>query len=104
MKPTVRKPPHSAGAVCLLADISYRELDSWTRTALVVPSVRRAGGSGRGRLYSDGDVAKLRLIKDLRECGVSLQRIRRDADPHRTLLSLLDELGALSNSVMEKAS
>src|SRR4029453_8989307 len=37
---------------CHAAGISYRQLDYWARTGLVVPSVRDASGSGTPRLYS----------------------------------------------------
>src|SRR5262245_52615788 len=35
-----------------VAGITYRQLDYWARTGLVVPSVRDASGSGTQRLYS----------------------------------------------------
>ena len=31
---------------CGAADITYRQLDYWARTGLVVPEIRAAGGSG----------------------------------------------------------
>src|SRR6476469_5994591 len=39
---------------CQAARITYRQLDYWARTDLVVPTVRGAKGSGSQRLYSDG--------------------------------------------------
>jgi DNA-binding transcriptional MerR regulator len=60
--------------VCRLVGISYRQLDYWARTGLVTPSVRAADGSGS--LYSFGDLVELRIIKRLRDAGISLQRIR----------------------------
>jgi DNA-binding transcriptional MerR regulator len=59
-----------------LVGISYRQLDYWTRTGLVTPSVRDADGSGSQRLYSFGDLVELRIIKRLLDAGVSLQKIR----------------------------
>ncbi|HEV8683578.1 MAG TPA: MerR family transcriptional regulator, partial [Actinomycetota bacterium] len=41
--------------VCRIVGISYRQLDYWTRTGLVRPSVRDARGSGTQRLYSFQD-------------------------------------------------
>lgn len=63
--------------VCKVVGISYRQLDYWARTGLVTPSVRDAGGSGTQRLYSFRDLVELRVIKNLLDTGISLQRIRR---------------------------
>jgi hypothetical protein len=38
------------------AGISYRQLDYWARTSLVVPTVRDASGSGSQRLYGFRDI------------------------------------------------
>jgi DNA-binding transcriptional MerR regulator len=61
---------------CSAAGITYRQLDYWARTALVVPSVRAATGSGTQRLYSFRDILVLRVVKKLLDAGVSLQNIR----------------------------
>jgi DNA-binding transcriptional MerR regulator len=63
--------------VCKIVGISYRQLDYWARTELVTPSVRDASGSGTQRLYSFQDLVTLRVIKNLLDTGVSLQRVRR---------------------------
>ena len=63
--------------VCRVIGISYRQLDYWARTGLVTPSVRDAGGSGTQRLYSFQDLVQLKVIKNLLDAGVSLQRIRK---------------------------
>jgi len=62
---------------CKAADITYRQLDYWARTGLVVPSVRDASGSGTQRLYSFRDIVVLKVIKRLLNVGVSLQNIRK---------------------------
>jgi len=64
-------------AVCEIVGITYRQLDYWTTTKLVSPSVRDADGSGSQRLYSFEDIVRLRIIKRLLDTGVSLQRIRK---------------------------
>jgi DNA-binding transcriptional MerR regulator len=61
---------------CRAAGISYRQLDYWTRTELIVPSVRPAAGSGTQRLYSFRDILILRVVKRLLDAGVSLQNVR----------------------------
>ena len=63
-------------AVCKIVGISYRQLDYWTTTELVTPSVRDAEGSGTQRLYAFEDIVQLKVIKKLLDAGVSLQRIR----------------------------
>lgn len=59
------------------AGITYRQLDYWTRTELIKPSVRSAHGSGSQRLYSFRDVLVMKVIKRLLDAGVSLQQIRK---------------------------
>lgn len=61
---------------CSAAGITYRQLDYWARTGLVVPSVRDAAGSGSARLYSFRDVLVLKVVKRLLDTGVSLHNIR----------------------------
>lgn len=63
-------------AACQIAGITYRQLDYWARTSLVVPSIRSASGSGSQRLYSFKDVLVLKVVKRLLDTGVSLQNIR----------------------------
>jgi DNA-binding transcriptional MerR regulator len=62
---------------CAVAGITYRQLDYWARTGLVVPSVRDASGSGTQRLYSFRDIVVLKVVKRLLDAGVSLQNIRK---------------------------
>ncbi|HOQ52605.1 MAG TPA: MerR family transcriptional regulator [Micropruina sp.] len=65
---------------CGAAEITYRQLDYWARTGLVVPEVRSAGGSGTQRLYSFRDILLLKVIKRLIDAGISLQQIRTAID------------------------
>ena len=58
------------------AGISYRQLDYWARTELVVPTVRGAAGSCSQRLYGFRDILVLKLVKRLLDTGISLQQIR----------------------------
>ena len=62
--------------VCSIVGISYRQLDYWARTGLVLPSVQPAQGSGSQRLYSFEDLIDLKLIKNLLDAGISLQKVR----------------------------
>lgn len=64
-------------AVCKAVGITYRQLDYWTTTGLVRASIRDAEGSGSQRLYAFEDLVELKIIKNLLDTGVSLQRIRQ---------------------------
>ncbi|MCL2784126.1 MAG: MerR family transcriptional regulator [Propionibacteriaceae bacterium] len=61
---------------CTAAGITYRQLDYWARTGLVIPQIRMAEGSGTQRLYSFRDLLMLRVIKKMIDAGISLQQIR----------------------------
>ena len=63
-------------SACQIAGITYRQLDYWARTSLVVPSIRGAAGSGSQRLYSFKDILVLKIVKRLLDTGISLQNIR----------------------------
>lgn len=67
-------------SACQIAGITYRQLDYWARTSLVVPSIRSAAGSGSQRLYSFKDVLVLKIVKRLLDTGISLQNIRVAVD------------------------
>src|SRR5499426_1535419 len=69
---------------CHAAGISYRQLDYWARTGLVVPGVRDTSGSGTQRLYSFRDIVVLKVVKRLLDAGVSLQNIRKAIDVLRS--------------------
>ncbi|MDT4978081.1 MAG: hypothetical protein QOG98_3839 [Pseudonocardiales bacterium] len=68
---------------CSAAGITYRQLDYWARTELVVPTIRSATGSGSQRLYSFKDILVLKVVKRLLDTGVSLQNIRAAVDALR---------------------
>ncbi len=74
------QPGYRGPAVCKIVGISYRQLDYWTTTGLITPSVRKSEGSGSQRLYAFDDIVQLRVIKSLLDAGVSLQRIRAALD------------------------
>ena len=68
---------HTAGykgaIACSVAGITYRQLDYWARTGLVVPSMREATGSGTLRQYSFQDVLVLKVVKRLLDTGVCIE-------------------------------
>ena len=67
----------SGTKVTEIVGISYRQLDYWTRTELVVPSINKGEGSGRRRRYSYKDLLELRVIKNLIDGGIKVEKIRK---------------------------
>ncbi len=65
---------------CKIVGITYRQLDYWTRTDLVVPTIQPANGSGTQRLYSFNDLLQLKVVKSLTDAGASLQKVRQAID------------------------
>jgi DNA-binding transcriptional MerR regulator len=54
---------YSSQQVCAMTGVTYRQLDYWTRTGLVHPSLCEARGSGSRRRWTDEDVAQVRKIR-----------------------------------------
>ena len=69
-----------APQVCKIVGITYRQLDYWARTDLLVPSLQSAQGSGSHRRYSFQDIVQLRVVKRLLDAGMSLKKIRTAMD------------------------
>lgn len=85
---------------CSAAGITYRQLDYWARTKLVVPAIRPAGGSGTQRLYSFRDILLLKVIKRLIDAGISLQQVRTAIDHLRARgVADLTEVTLMSDGV-----
>lgn len=72
---------------CKIVGITYRQLDYWTRTDLIKPSIQEATGSGTQRLYSFNDLLQLKVIKSLNDAGASLQKVRQAIDYVRNHLA-----------------
>ncbi len=72
-----REQGYRAPQVCRIVGITYRQLDYWARTGFMVPSLRRARGSGSQRLYSFADLVQLKVVKRLIDAGMDVKRIRR---------------------------
>jgi DNA-binding transcriptional MerR regulator len=77
----------SGAAAAEIAGITYRQLDYWTRTGLVSPSLAAASGSGSRRRYSYTDLLELRVIKSLLDAGIKLENVRE------AFVYLREELG-----------
>lgn len=51
----------STTQVCILADVSFRQLDHWVRIGRVCPAVE-AGGSGTRRRWTWDDVGRIEAV------------------------------------------
>lgn len=76
--------------------ITYKQLDYWDRQKLLSPSVSSAKGSGSVRLYSIADVRQLKVVKELKDMGISLQKIKK------CLNTLMDFFPDLKYPLIEK--
>lgn len=81
-----------------LAGITYRQLDYWARTGLVVPSLAEAHGSGTQRRYSKTDVVCARVVKTLSAYGIG--QVSRFAGIVETIRDHWDDLTAESAIVV----
>jgi MerR family transcriptional regulator, copper efflux regulator len=70
------------GQVAERTELSIRTLRHWEEAGLVTPSARSAGGF---RLYTDGDVERLRTIRRMKPLGFTLDEMKQ-------LLASLDVL------------
>lgn len=67
---------YSTADVAHLSGASYRQLDYWDRSRLLMPSVA-AQGSGSQRRYSEGELEDAQIIVALLAAGINLTSIRR---------------------------
>lgn len=65
---------YSTPAVCRIAQVTFRQLDYWTRTGTIVPETP-AHGSGSQRRFTGAQVRDVAMAGRLRELGVSLDAI-----------------------------
>ena len=77
---------YSAKLTADVVGITYRQLDYWARTDLVVPSLARATGSGSRRQYSYANLLELKVIKRLLDSGIKLEKVRSIFDYMRSEL------------------
>ncbi|TDE08377.1 MerR family transcriptional regulator [Jiangella asiatica] len=75
---------YAGPTACIVAAITYRQLDHWARIGLVRPSLRADDASRERRLYSVPDLVLLRLVKRLLDGGASLSRSRAVLDDLRS--------------------
>ena len=74
------KPFHQIGEVAEVVGLSLRTIRHYEEVGLVIPSGRSTGGF---RLYTDDDIERLQLVKDMKPLDFRLEEMRE-------LLGLLD--------------
>jgi DNA-binding transcriptional MerR regulator len=67
----------TAGQAVRVSGLPYPVLDYWAKSGFIVPSVTAAAGSGSQRRYSFRDIVALRVARELRDAGISLQSLRK---------------------------
>ena len=70
----VRKGLYEPKDVGTIVNVSYRQIQYWDRTNFIKPSYRKRG---KWREYTEGDIFNLAVSKDLRNDGMSIQKMRR---------------------------
>ncbi len=80
------------GEVASRIGLSLRTIRYYEEVGLVAPSARSAGGF---RLYTEGDVARLSLIKRMKPLGFTLEEMR-------DLLSVVDALGTATGAERDR--
>lgn len=66
-------PTLQIGEVATRTDLSIRTIRHWEEMGLVTPSARSAGGF---RLYSEDDVARIRLLRFMKPLNFTLEQMR----------------------------
>lgn len=85
---------HQIGEVADALGLSIRTIRHWDEMGLVPPSGRSVGGF---RLYTDDDIELMRLVKNMKPLGFTL-------DEMRDVLVALDELGSAEISPEQRAA
>jgi DNA-binding transcriptional MerR regulator len=73
---------HQIGDVAEATGLSLRTIRYWEEIGLVTPSGRTEGGF---RLYTDADVERVQLAKNLKPLGMPLEAITELLDAHAGL-------------------
>ncbi len=73
----ITKEAFNTKQVCAFTDITLKQVVYWDKKGIARPSIRPAAGRGSRRLYSYADLLAIKTVKNLRDQGVSLQKIRK---------------------------
>jgi DNA-binding transcriptional MerR regulator len=73
----------SAVEAALYAGVPYQTVDFWARSGFITPSLAAANGRGSDRRYAFDDLIALRVARELRKEGASMQALRKVVDALR---------------------
>lgn len=85
---------HQIGEVARRVDLSIRTIRHWEEMGLITPTARSSGGF---RLYSDEDVARIRLLRFMKPLNLTLEQMRE-------LLEIRERLAAGTASAEDRAA
>jgi DNA-binding transcriptional MerR regulator len=88
---------YTSKQICEMLNITYKQITYWEEKGIIAPSLAEAKGSGSVRYYSTTDVRQFKVIKELKDMGISLQKIRR------CLMTLRDFFPQLRYPLLDKA-
>ncbi len=77
---------YSTNEFALMSGFSVRQIAYWAKQGIIVPSVQQAHGSGTRRRYSFDDLLQLRFVRQLRNRGWSVQKIREAINKLREVM------------------
>lgn len=80
-----------------LTGLTVRQLNHWSQTAMFVPSVQQAHGSGTRKLYSLSDLVQLKSLAQLKCARWSTQRLRSALD---LLRKVMQDSNPLSKAIL----
>jgi len=81
-----------------LTGIPKRTLSAWVARGVCKPTTDKGYGRSNGKHWSFSDLVGLRVIADLRDQGISLQRVRKVISKLRGLTSRGSDLQALASA------
>jgi DNA-binding transcriptional MerR regulator len=91
---------YTIGELSALSGVAVRRIRFYSDKALLPPSARTGAGY---RVYSETDLARLDLIRALRQAGVSLETIRKVLSRRLTLIEVLQmRLGTLEAKIASR--
>jgi len=89
---------YSMGQAEALTGIPKRTLSAWVARGVCKPTTDKGYGRSNGKHWSFSDLVGLRVIADLRDQGISLQRVRKVISKLRGLTSRGSDLQALASA------
>ena len=71
-----------------LSGVNQKVLHYWDKSGFLSPSLVQAQGAGSRRVYSFQDLVAIRMARELRDAGISLQGLRKSVEFLRNLESV----------------